>query len=90
MTNIHDAVGTAAANSSTLEERAKHDVQRMLSRMGDLREVQEHWEQELEIMGAAASLDDLCDHLRDAPDPESATAQFLMGYLISQTTGKRR
>lgn len=42
------------------------------------------WEQELDLIGAAASNDQLQEMLNRAPDPMSATAQLLMGYLAGQ------
>lgn len=42
------------------------------------------WEQELDLIGAAASNEQLQTMLDRAPDPMSATAQLLMGYLAGQ------
>lgn len=44
---------------------------------------EEYWEFELEVIGGAVSLEQLEKLLERAPNPESATAQFLMGYLAS-------
>lgn len=44
---------------------------------------EEQWEFELEVIGGAATLRQLEELLERAPNPESATAQFLTGYLAS-------
>lgn len=41
------------------------------------------WEYELDLLGADASVDVLQAHLDKAPNPYSANAQFLMGFLAS-------
>lgn len=45
--------------------------------------VEDQWEFELEVIGAAATPQQLEDLLHRAPNPESAAAQFLLGYLAS-------
>lgn len=49
----------------------------------NLIEKEELWEFELDLLGAAAVPEKLQQILERAPNPESATAQFLMGYLAS-------
>lgn len=41
------------------------------------------WEFELDMMGTTASIELLERHLDKAPDPKTATAQFLQGYIAS-------
>lgn len=48
---------------------------------------QDAWEVELDIMGAAATIEELKAHLERAPNPESATAQYLQGYLAGCEIG---
>lgn len=45
--------------------------------------LQDDWEFELDLMGTNASIDVLERHLDKAPDPRSATAQFLKGFIAS-------
>ena len=44
-------------------------------------EADELWEIELDLLGAAASSEALQQHLERAPNPESAAAQYLLGFL---------
>lgn len=45
--------------------------------------LQDDWEFELDLMGTTASIDVLERHLDKVPDPKSATAQFLKGFIAS-------
>lgn len=45
--------------------------------------LQEDWDFELDLMGTAASIELLERHLDKAPDPQSANAQFLKGFIAS-------
>jgi hypothetical protein len=47
----------------------------------DLLQNEEDWEFQLDLLGTHATLEQLQAHLDAAPNPDSATAQFLMGYL---------
>lgn len=49
----------------------------------DLAPHEDQWEFELEVIGGAATLQQLEELLERAPNPESAAAQFLTGYLAS-------
>ena len=46
-------------------------------------DLEAQWEFELEVVGAAATPQQLRTLLDRAPDPASATATFLLGYLAS-------
>jgi hypothetical protein len=50
---------------------------------------QDDWEFELDLMGTTASTEALEGHLEKAPDPQSATAQFLKGYIASHAQATR-
>lgn len=41
----------------------------------------ELWDFQLDLLGTGASVEALQAHLDKAPNPDSANAQFLMGYL---------
>lgn len=47
----------------------------------NLQEMEEHWETALEVMGAAASIDELRQHLALAPNPNSEMAEYLRDHL---------
>jgi hypothetical protein len=47
------------------------------------------WEFELDLLGTTASTEALEEHLGKAPDPQSATAQFLKGYIASHAQATR-
>jgi hypothetical protein len=49
----------------------------------NLIEQEDDWEFALDILGTEASIIELQAHLDRAPNPESATAQFLRGFLAS-------
>lgn len=43
----------------------------------------ELWDFQLDLLGTEASVEVLQSHLDKAPNPDSANAQFLMGYLAA-------
>lgn len=49
-------------------------------------DLQDQWDVELDTMGAAATPEELQAHLERAPNPESATAQYLAGFLTACAT----
>ena len=52
-------------------------------------DAQDDWEFELDLMGTNASIEALERHLDKVPDPQSATAQFLKGYIASHAQVSR-
>lgn len=54
-----------------------------MGRIANDLELEDRWEQELDVVGAAATRDELQELLDRAPNPESGTAQFLLGYLMN-------
>lgn len=55
----------------------------VLGGLHDAPSPQDNWEFELDLLGTSASVEALERHLEKAPDPQSATAQFLKGYIAS-------
>lgn len=61
---------------------------KVLPRIDDADGTQDEWEFELDLLGTNASIEALTRHLEKAPDPQSATAQFLMGYIASHEVSR--
>lgn len=67
----HQTVGNPVVTSFDLKSSAPDN----------LVEMEELWEFELDLIGAAATPQALQQILERAPNSESATAQYLMGFL---------
>lgn len=59
-----------AAENATAPDLQKNDLQ-------------DDWEFELDLLGTSASIESLEEHLGRAPDPKSATAHFLRGFIAN-------
>lgn len=74
--------------SSVFDRRAHLDLAMLLDKvrssppLEDLDVAQDHWEQELDVMGAGASREELLEHLMKAPDSTSPLAQELFVHLF--------
>jgi hypothetical protein len=73
-------------NTSVGEKAESSRGQNLAPLQSDL---QDDWEFELDLLGTTASTEALEGHLEKAPDPQSATAQFLKGYIASHAQATR-
>lgn len=51
----------------------------------DLLQQEDDWEFQLDLLGTSATVEQLQSHLDACPNPGSATAQYLQGYLSHAT-----
>lgn len=59
------------------------------SRAAALEDQQEAWEAELDVIGAAASVEALQELLNRAPDPESGLALMVKGFIAGANKQRR-
>lgn len=64
-----------------VRSQARKGLDAMLQLIARNIDLEEQWDQELEIMGATASEEQLHEHLARAPNPASENAIYLTGYL---------
>ncbi len=83
------SIDKSVPNISIGEKAESSQVPDNPNSVGSHGEQQDDWEFELDLLGTNASTEALEEHLEKAPDPQSATAQFLKGYIASHAQATR-